>query len=737
MSLQVGSIIAKIEADVSGFLGGMDKASQKAQSFSKGLGGITDVAGKVAGALGLVVGAYQIVDFLNDSSQAAKAFDKSMISLDVIAGQFGVSGKKAQETAKQLASELRIGVGGSAEGLQNLLKSGLNLEQSADLMRRFTNEALTGKSANISLEQAVQNLSFAYATGNSALGNMSGISENFSDITERGRNILIAEGIAVKDITDNMAKYRGMIELTNLTKGSSERFTGTLIDKEAQLEMKINELKVTVGKFVNVFKAGFIDQILNSGVFERLTSFFANLHLKVELLKGPLQESIKYVQDFFIAWAQNENVIRFFTLLSGYLDKITGGFLALKERLFDALQIDTNTTLIQFFQMLQNAILPSINELIRQVQQGFTNWLDSMGGFEHVFGMVMNVVTTLSNLIANMLTPIINTLIESFARTKPKLDMLLQQLGPYLMNTLIVLGIALGTVITIFLALFSAIVEGVAYALPYIIIALTGFMEFLNGFVGIVVGIFTLNWQMVWDNTVLIFQGIFRFLVGILGGILAFIEGFVRGIIDFFKSLYMTLVGASIVPDMVNAIISWFARLKDFAFSIFASIVNFIINVWSNAFATVTNILNTAKNFITSTLNSVFSFISNWGGQIINALVSPFRNAWAQIEGLINKIKDGLDFTKRHSPSVVDIVNKGVGLVNDALGGLDYGLNVNSHANVAMGGASVAMPSGGGGPISLVINMDGAMIADEFGAQKMAGIVGDAIIKKLQTNVKF
>ena len=40
-------------------------------------------------------------------------------------------------------------------------------------MRRFTNEAITGKSSNISLgADAVKNLSFAYATGNSALGNM-------------------------------------------------------------------------------------------------------------------------------------------------------------------------------------------------------------------------------------------------------------------------------------------------------------------------------------------------------------------------------------------------------------------------------------------------------------------------------------------------------------------------------------------------------------------------------------
>lgn len=188
--------------------------------------------------------------FFQQSVDAATDFAKSMTTLEIIAPRFNVAADKAKEAAAELGKELRIGVGPAAESIQNLLKSGLNLDQSKDLLRRFTNEAITGKASTISLAQAVQNLSFAYTTQNSALGNLSGISENFQDIIDKGREALKKQGVPLRKITDDMAKYRGMIDLTNLTMGSAEKFVGSYTDKQAQLGLQLDEVRLKLGEYL-------------------------------------------------------------------------------------------------------------------------------------------------------------------------------------------------------------------------------------------------------------------------------------------------------------------------------------------------------------------------------------------------------------------------------------------------------------------------------------------------------
>ncbi len=263
MSFNVGDLVAKVKLDTTDFKKGIDTAKGKTKNLTTETNKLTDGLKSMAGQALLAFGSFQVatkgIQFLKESSTAANEFEKAMITLEIISGKFGVSAEDAKEKAESLGKELRIGVGPAAESIQNLLKSGLNLDQAVDLMKRFTNEAITGKSANISLSQAVENLSFAYATGNSALGNMSGMSENWIDIIKNGKEALIEQGVAVEDITDDMAKYEGVIQLTNLTMGSAEKFTGTLIDKQADLSIKVNDLKVLVGDHLNPALATLVD----------------------------------------------------------------------------------------------------------------------------------------------------------------------------------------------------------------------------------------------------------------------------------------------------------------------------------------------------------------------------------------------------------------------------------------------------------------------------------------------
>lgn len=99
---------------------------------------------------------------------------------------------------------------------------------------------------------------------------------------------------------------------------------------------------------------------------------------------------------------------------------------------------------------------------------------------------------------------------------------------------------------------------------------------------------------------------------------------------------------------------------------------------WDIAWNYIKNATSVAWESIKGIFNAGLGFIKNWGGAVFNALTKPFRDAWNTIQDLVNKIRDKMDFTKRHSPSIVDIVNRGVGEVNKAMAGLDFSPVFNS-----------------------------------------------------------
>lgn len=153
---------------------------------------------------------------------------------------------------------------------------------------------------------------------------------------------------------------------------------------------------------------------------------------------------------------------------------------------------------------------------------------------------------------------------------------------------------------------------------------------------------------------------------------------------------------------------------------------------WDGAWKAIQQSTETVWSGIKSILTGGLQFISDWGGDVYNKLTQPFADAWNRIQELVNKIKDKLDFTKRHSPSVVDIVKKGVGEVNKALSGLDVILpQVNPQV-------AQTRPMGNGGIIAnIAVNLDGAIISDDITASRMSEKIGDSIIRKLNSNIRY
>lgn len=197
------------------------------------------------------------------------------------------------------------------------------------------------------------------------------------------------------------------------------------------------------------------------------------------------------------------------------------------------------------------------------------------------------------------------------------------------------------------------------------------------------------------------------------------------------------LVYWNLLRSDVELILNIIKGLIQIAFSFIVGFVTLSMDIargnWAAAWNDIYRTVSGMWAGIQTLLNGGLNFIGSWGGKVVEALTKPFNDAWNRINDIVNKIKGALDFTQRHSPSVLDIVNMSVGKVNDALGNLIVQPNINTQG-IGQGIVSQATTSSA---LAVNISLDGAIISDDVGAQRMAEKVGDSIIRRLQNNVRM
>ena len=237
-----------------------------------------------------------------------------------------------------------------------------------------------------------------------------------------------------------------------------------------------------------------------------------------------------------------------------------------------------------------------------------------------------------------------------------------------------------------------------------------------------------------WDEIMLVTQVLSDILTSIFTIVTtvvsAIVVTFLAGLLQFWKEN-----GENIIKGLQgtwNIIVGIFQIVTGIISAILAVFLGLITGNWDEAWQKILKATIQVWNGIKNTLNGAVQFITGWGGTILHELVKPFEDAWNRIKDFVSKIKDALDFTKRHSPSVVDIVQRGVGLVNRAMEDLTFG-------GVVQGQAAFAVSNQGPSTNvnSVTVDMSGAYIGDEFAANRLGEKVGDAIIRKLQLNVRF
>lgn len=207
--------------------------------------------------------------------------------------------------------------------------------------------------------------------------------------------------------------------------------------------------------------------------------------------------------------------------------------------------------------------------------------------------------------------------------------------------------------------LIGEVLKGVFKALGNVIEAIasiiSGVIKIFKGLTDFLVGVFTGDWQRAWEGIKNIWNGIWDLIVGTLVNLVKaiwnIIKGLVMGIINFFKELYNVLVGNSIVPDMVKAIISWFNKLTAPIRNVmnaigailrsFAGIVRTFVNYFINGVKEIVSWFSGLPGKIRGALSGAASWLYNTGKNIVQGLVNGVRSMAGYLKNAILNLIPG------------------------------------------------------------------------------------------------
>lgn len=254
----------------------------------------------------------------------------------------------------------------------------------------------------------------------------------------------------------------------------------------------------------------------------------------------------------------------------------------------------------------------------------------------------------------------------------------LRLLGEFLAGVLVV---ALGGIIGI----LSGLMRGIATFLGAIVGAIGGVIQVFSGIIQMVVGMVTLIVDLVTGHFGKLHGDLENILKGIetmfsglwtiaknlftagVGTILAIVSGFFSGIIGFFTRLKDELVGHSIVPDMVNGIVHFFASLPGKVFGIVTGLVSGVIGHFTHmaqeGLSWIAHLVTGGDNQMQQMRDQSALHTAQMKQQTVDHLiqqnVAGIAAETQMKEGLIREISETKDAHKRHILEMqVDAINK-------------------------------------------------------------------------------
>ncbi|MDI6872104.1 MAG: hypothetical protein QME79_12325 [Bacillota bacterium] len=177
------------------------------------------------------------------SMEAEAAFK----GVESVARNLGISTEAVRKAASDLAADGLAPVTTYATALRDLLTAGLGLPEAVRLIEVFKDRAAFGRKETVAFDEAITNLTQSFKTERSQLADNSGMVENYSQLLERGAQILGKKVSELNNAERAQAKYLAILEASAPYEGNSIKLSQTLAGAQGRLAKATFDLKVAIG----------------------------------------------------------------------------------------------------------------------------------------------------------------------------------------------------------------------------------------------------------------------------------------------------------------------------------------------------------------------------------------------------------------------------------------------------------------------------------------------------------
>ena len=224
-------------------------------------------------------------------------------------------------------------------------------------------------------------------------------------------------------------------------------------------------------------------------------------------------------------------------------------------------------------------------------------------------------------------------------------------------------------VMGIFSSLLST-VKGVIKIITGAVQVVTGTIETI---IRAVIAIFNGNWEAVLEPLQRIWTGIKNIFVGIYHAVVGPVVELVKGVIAWFTEMWDELVGHSIVPDTVNAIVSWFTSLPSKIFGSIQKFVDGVISKFKGMWSSLSSwwkgksTLEKAEVAV-SLVKKGWSSVKSWIGSMpkLNASIGLIKSGWTKVSTWIG--------TMPTLSAKISLIKNGWTSIKNWLGNLNFNL---------------------------------------------------------------
>lgn len=509
-------------------------------------------------------------------------------------------------------------------------------------------------------------------------------------------------GITLEELQDRIRNAGGLLEyltsnMYNASGATQEAYDIMKETPEAKIQGLANEFeifKIAVGDVVNIAILPFVDAL--KGFFEWFN-----------LLDPSIQNAI-------IAFGI---IITVITVVVGVVLLIGGGIavaVAAMGGMSAAMGILTGVMLpviavvlaiiavIALLIIYWPQIVEAMQPFIKAAQE---LWDRIFPALQKAFESLMEKLKEFWDHIVTKLTPVWEALMQSIEEGKAVWEGIGAVIGA-VFTFIIGVGVLLMNTL---LGVFMGIIDGV-------VTFAQGLIAVVKGLVDIIVGVFTGDLQKIGEGVAAVFGGLIVMVTGLLemlvGVVIGFVTGLVDGFIAMFEFLYDVLVGHSIVPDLVNAIIDWIKSLP-------GKVIGFINDLVNKAIDLFNNWKTSATNAILSLVNDVTKFFSELPGKIT-----------AFIQDLVNKALNLFNNWKTNSVNnVTTLVNESTKFMSELPGKIINAISriagdMTSQGTTWLNNLLSAVTNGANNVVSFVSGLPGKLIDAVSSLASSMGNVG-------------